>query len=96
MAYSIDPIQDNCYPGTMVLVNKLNIRDETMLQEAETLATYINASKLEQDPLEGAFDFTHYKAVQGVRTKSWTKQRPQGGSRYIVHIRKESPRPAII
>ncbi len=32
----------------------------------------------------------------GVRTKSWTKQRPQGGSRYIVHIRKESPRPAII
>ena len=33
---------------------------------------------------------------KGVRTKSWTKQRPQGGSRYIVHIRKESPRPAII
>ena len=33
---------------------------------------------------------------QGVRTKSWTKQRPQGGNRYIVHIRKESPRPAII
>lgn len=32
----------------------------------------------------------------GVRTKSWTKQRPQGGNRYIVHIRKESPRPAII
>ena len=32
----------------------------------------------------------------GVRTKSWTKQRSQGGNRYIVHIRKESPRPAII
>lgn len=63
MAYSIDPIQDNCYPGTMVLVNKLNIRDETILREAETLATYINASKLEQNPLEGTFDFTHYKAV---------------------------------
>ena len=32
----------------------------------------------------------------GVRTKSWTKQRPQGGNRHIVHIRKESPRSAII
>ena len=36
------------------------------------------------------------KFDSGVRTKSWTKQRPQGGNRYIVHIRKESPRPAII
>ena len=33
---------------------------------------------------------------KGVRTKSWTKQRPQGGNRHIVHIRKESPRSAII
>ena len=38
----------------------------------------------------------HEFRESGVRTKSWTKQRPQGGSRYIVHIRKESPRPAII
>ena len=38
MAYSIDPIQDNCYPGTTVLVNKLHIHDEAALQEAEALA----------------------------------------------------------
>lgn len=63
MAYSIDPIQDNCYPGTTVLVNKLHIHDEAALQEAETLATYVNASKLEQCPLEGVFDFAHYKAI---------------------------------
>lgn len=63
MAYSIDPIQDNCYPGTAVLINKLDIRDEAALNEAETLATYINASKLEQHPLEGVFDFAHYKAI---------------------------------
>lgn len=61
MAYSIDPIQDNCYPGTTVLVNKLHIHDEAALQEAEALATYVNASKLEQCPLEGVFDFAHYK-----------------------------------
>ena len=59
MTYSIDPIQDNCYPGTTVLVNKPHIHDEATLQEAETLATYVNASKLEQCPLEGVFDFAH-------------------------------------
>ena len=53
MAYSIDPIQDNCYPGTTVLVNKLHIHDEAALQEAEALTTYVNASKLEQCPLQG-------------------------------------------
>ena len=42
MMYSIDPIQDNCYPGTTVLVNKPHIHDEATLQEAETLATYVN------------------------------------------------------
>ena len=57
MGYSIDPTSDNCYPGTTVLINKLDIRDEQTLNEAETLATYINASKLEEQPLEGAFDF---------------------------------------
>ena len=38
MAYSIDPIQDNCYPGTTVLVNKLHIHDEAALQEAEAVS----------------------------------------------------------
>ena len=28
MGYSIDPISDNCYPGTTVLINKLDIRNE--------------------------------------------------------------------
>ena len=34
MAYSIDPIQDNCYPDTTVLINKLDIRDVAALNEA--------------------------------------------------------------
>ena len=63
MSYSIDPISANCYPGTTVLINKLDIRDEETLHEAETLVTFINASKLEQHPLEGAFDFAHYKDI---------------------------------
>ena len=63
MGYSLDPILDGCYPGTTVLINKLDIRDEATLDEAETLATYINASKLEEHPLAGAFDFSHYRAI---------------------------------
>lgn len=63
MGYSIDPISANCYPSTTVLINKLDIRDEETLREAETLVTFINASKLEQHPLEGAFDFEHYKDI---------------------------------
>jgi len=63
MGYSIDPISANCYPGTTVLVNKLDICDEETLHEAETLVTFINASKLEQHPLKGAFDFEHYKDI---------------------------------
>ena len=48
---------------TATPVNKLHIHDEAALQEAEALATYVNASKLEQCPLEGVFDFAHYKAI---------------------------------
>lgn len=63
MGYELDPIQDHCYPGTTVLINKLDIREEAALREAEALATFINASRLEQSPLAGDFDFAHYKAV---------------------------------
>lgn len=63
MGYSLDPISEGCYPGTTVLINKLDIRDEATLDEAETLATYINASWLEEQPLEGTFDFAHYCAI---------------------------------
>ena len=37
MAYSITPSADDCYPGTSVLVNKLNIRDQKQLDENEAL-----------------------------------------------------------
>ena len=63
MSYQLDPIDADCYPGTTVLINKLDICDEDKLNNAEALATFINASKLEEHPLEGAFDFAHYMAI---------------------------------
>lgn len=63
MAYDIDPIAADCYPGTTVLINKLDIRSEGDLNKAEAFATYTNASKLELNPIEGCLDFTHYKEI---------------------------------
>lgn len=63
MGYSIDPISANCYPGTSVLINKFNIRDEGKLNEVESVlvsakyAEWMNAPKCE------TFDFVHYKAI---------------------------------
>ena len=37
MGYSLDPISDNCYPGTAVLINKFDIHDEAILNEVETV-----------------------------------------------------------
>ena len=63
MPYSLDPIADNCYPGTTVLVNKHDIQDEALLNEIE--ATVVSAKTVlwEQNPLLDTFDFTHYKAI---------------------------------
>lgn len=63
MSYSLDPISDNCYQGTTVLINKLNIRDEHDLSEVEALITLTKASLLEEQPAIGYFDFEHYKAI---------------------------------
>lgn len=63
MGYSIDPISANCYPGTLVLINKFDIRDEGKLNEVESVlvsakyAEWMNALKCE------TFDFAHYKAI---------------------------------
>lgn len=63
MAYSIDAITDDCYPGTTCLINKLGIQDENMLAETEAAITLGKASLLEQSPIPGDFDFDHYKRI---------------------------------
>lgn len=35
--YSMDSLQDSCYEGTNVLINKFNIHDENKLDEIETI-----------------------------------------------------------
>lgn len=63
MAYSVDSSTDGCYPGTTCLINKLDIRDEKQLSDFEASITFAKASELEENPIDGSFDFEHYKAI---------------------------------
>jgi cell filamentation protein len=63
MGYSIDSTNQGCYEGTTCLINKLGIKDELEFSKAESAITFAKASLLEQTPLDGLFDFEHYKAI---------------------------------
>lgn len=63
MSYNIDTLTDNCYEGTSCLINKLGIRDDKQLEIVESQITLAKISILHQTPLDGNFDFEHYKAI---------------------------------
>ena len=52
-----------CYPNTNILINKLNIKNDTALHNAEMeIVAYQTAGLLEK-PTKGDFDFKHLKAI---------------------------------
>lgn len=59
MGYSIDPIAENCYPGTSVLVNKFDIRDEVKLNEVESVLVSARNAEWLIAPRADGFDFEH-------------------------------------
>ena len=61
MAYNITPASDDCYPGTSVLVNKLDIRDPKQLEENETLITSVKTLQIEMQPITTEPDFAYLK-----------------------------------
>lgn len=64
MGYSgLEPLEADCYPGTSILVNRLDIRDNNRLEEAERLITLRKIAVWELDPTADTFDFEHYKAI---------------------------------
>ena len=63
MAYSIDPISANCYPGTTVLINKFDIRDEAILNEVEGTLTAAKSVQWLNAPEKDTFDFEHCRAI---------------------------------
>ena len=63
MASSLTPSSDNCYEGTVCLINKLGIRDEVKLSDIEAQITFAKAAMLEEKPIDGNFDFEHFKKI---------------------------------
>lgn len=52
-----------CYPGTHVLKNKLNIRDENELKSAERSITSLRTAQFMQNPIDGKLDFDYLKSI---------------------------------
>ena len=52
-----------CYSNSNVLINKLNIKDEQTLFEAEKKLTLIRLQELQKTPVNGNFDYKHLKAI---------------------------------
>lgn len=63
MSYSLNADDESCYPGTTVLINKLGITDEKMLQETESFITGAVAAELICSSLKSDFVFDDYKAI---------------------------------
>lgn len=63
MGYSIEPISDNCYPDTTVLINKFDIRDEEKLAEVESVISSVRYVEWLNSPRKSTFDFEHCKAI---------------------------------
>jgi cell filamentation protein len=52
-----------CYPGTDILVNKLNIQNHKRLLDAERKLTNLRILDLLENPVKGSFDLTHLQAI---------------------------------
>lgn len=63
MSYSIEPSKSDCYENTICLINKLDIRDAEVLSAVEAKITLAKIAMLSEHPIEGSFDFNHYKAI---------------------------------
>lgn len=57
------PDHKYCYPDSDVLVNKLGLTNINDLFEAEKELTAIRLHELQNNPIKGAYDFSHLKAI---------------------------------
>lgn len=60
MGYSLTSSSEDCYPGTTVLTNKLDITEQIQLDEAEKIAVSLRWVELESQPTPAQMDFMYY------------------------------------
>ncbi len=61
--YAVDSLHDGCYPGTTILINKLDIQNQADLDAVEGTIVPAKAALWEADQQAESFDFTHYCAI---------------------------------
>lgn len=60
MPYTLSASEKNCYPGTTVLVNKLNIREQEKLNRAEKMSVAVRTAELMQMTFTEPLTFEFY------------------------------------
>lgn len=66
MGYNITLAHDDCYPGTSVLINKLNIRTQAQLDENELVLTSAKNLQIELEPMNEEPDFAYLKQLHRI------------------------------
>lgn len=61
--YAYEGDAQYCYPGTHVLINKLNITDHGRLETAERELTALRIAKAKDVPVKGKLDFRHLRDI---------------------------------
>ena len=61
--YSIEGCRDSCYPDTTVLVNKLDIREQSLLSEAESIIVTSCSALIEKEMSFEDVDFDYYRNI---------------------------------
>ena len=61
--YDYQPDDPYCYPGTKVLINKLNITDPEQFYNAERRITALRLSTMPEQFMRGRFGLTHLCAI---------------------------------
>lgn len=61
--YSIEGTHENCYPGTTVLINKLNIKNQKQLDDTERSYVTFTYTDLEKNTEFKNVDFEFYKSL---------------------------------
>ena len=61
--YSMEGSQEDCYPNTTVLINKLGIQDQSELNSVERQFVLLKSSQAEQETIFKNIDFNFYKKL---------------------------------
>lgn len=63
MPYTVDATTNDCYPGTTVLVNRFDLKDQEELSFVESYLVTAKAAQWEEKPMCSTFDLEHYKKI---------------------------------